>query len=78
MSLHLTRPFGMALLDWADQITHDLDPFGSVGKLENENDWQEWAANILNNSTLKYNFPIPYDFTDWHEWAELFCRSGGS
>lgn len=78
MSLHLTRPTGMRLIDWADQITHELDGYGAFGKLEREEDWQDWAALILNTASLKSNFPNPYDFEDWHEWAELFCRSGGS
>jgi hypothetical protein len=68
----------MDLLDWADQISYDLDPYAAIGKLERVEDWQDWAANILNNATLSPNFPNPYGFDNWRDWAERFCRSGGS
>lgn len=70
----ITRPQGMELLDWANQIVLDLDPYGSFGKLENETLWQDWAMQYFNNSALGRNFPIPYDFQDWREWAERFAQ----
>lgn len=78
MSLRLTLPTGMRLLDWADQIAFELDPYAAIGRLDSEGDWQDWAATILNNASLTSNFPNPYDFDEWRDWAELFCRSGGS
>jgi hypothetical protein len=30
---------------------------------------------FLNNMTLKENFPIPYYFDNWREWAERFCQA---
>lgn len=66
-------PQGMALLDWADQIVYDLDPFGSFEKLGHEYDWQNWGARLLANCDLTENLPSPYQFTDWREWAERVC-----
>ena len=73
--LRVTLPTGMALRDWADQITLDLDPYGAFGRLDVETNWQNWAMRFLNNMTLKENIPNPYNFTDWREWAERFCQT---
>lgn len=71
--MRVTLPTGMGLQDWADQIALDLDPYGSLGRLDDVNKWQDWGMQFLNNMTLKENFPIPYQFNDWREWAERFC-----
>lgn len=73
--LKVTLPTGMALRDWADQITLDLDPYGAFGRLDVETNWQNWAMQFLNNMTLKEKIPNPYNFTDWHEWADRFCQT---
>lgn len=72
--ISVTRPTGMVLPDWADQVVLDLDSFGSFGRLSDEALWQDWAAQFLNNTTLGRNLPRPYDFPDWREWAERFCQ----
>lgn len=72
---NITRPSFMELRDWADQIALDLDSYGSFGRLDNELEWQDWAMQFLNNTTLGRNFPVPYDFNDWREWAERFSQS---
>lgn len=74
MSIRVTLPTNMQLRDWADQITLDLDPFGTFGRLDNESGWQDWAMQFLNNLTLKENFPIPYSYQNWQSWAERFCQ----
>ena len=73
--MNVTLPTGMGLKDWADQISLDLDPYGAFGKLEDENDWQNWGVKFLNNMTLKENLPIPYGFNEWRDWAERFCQT---
>lgn len=70
----ITRPSGMQLSDWADQIVLDLDSYGSFGRLDDEERWQDWAMQFFNNSALGRNFPLPYSFTDWREWAERFSQ----
>jgi hypothetical protein len=30
---------------------------------------------FLNNTSLGRNFPLPYDFDDWRDWAERFAQS---
>lgn len=73
--MRITLPTNMALRDWADQIALDLDPYGAFGRLDDENNWQNWAMQFLNTMSLKENFPVPYNFDDWKEWAERFCQT---
>jgi hypothetical protein len=75
MSVRITLPTGMGLRDWADQIALDLDNYGALGRLDDVDNWQNWAMQFLNNTTLGRNFPLPYDFDDWREWAERFCQT---
>lgn len=75
MSIRITAPTGMELRDWADQIALDLDSYGALGRLDDVENWQNWAMQFLNNTTLGRNFPLPYDFEDWREWAERFCQT---
>lgn len=74
MSIRVTLPTNMRLQDWADQIALDLDPYGAFGRLDDENKWQDWSMQFLNNTSLKYNLPNPYQFSDWRGWAERFCQ----
>lgn len=73
--IRVTLPIGMQLIDWADQIALDLDPYGAFGRLDNEAEWQDWAMQFIKNSSLKENFPLPYNFDNWRDWAERFCQT---
>ena len=75
MRVRLTLPTGIQLQDWADQVALDLDSYGALGRLDDVDNWQNWAMQFLNNTTLGRNFPLPYDFDDWREWAERFCQA---
>lgn len=75
MSVRITLPTGMGLRDWADQVALDLDSFGAFGRLDDDSNWQNWAMQFLNNMSLKENFPVPYNFENWREWAERFCQT---
>lgn len=72
---NVTRPSYMALRDWADQIALDLDSYGTFGRLDQDSEWQNWAMQFLNNTSLGKNFPNPYDFNHWQDWAERFVQS---
>lgn len=69
----ITRPTGMQLREWADRVTQDLDIYGVAGRILGDN-WQDWAAQFLNNASIKGNLPNPYQFADWREWAERLCE----
>jgi len=70
----VTRPVGIRLTDWSDQVVYDLSVYGNFGKLNDEKQWQDWAAQFLNNQSLGLNLPNPYQFDNWQEWAERFCE----
>lgn len=76
MSLNITLPVGLSLMDWADQITFDLDNQTSLSKLLSEDDWQNWAVQFVTATGLStYNVPTPYDFKDWQPWADALCKT---
>jgi hypothetical protein len=70
----VTLPTNMELLDWAAQVVLDLDPYGAFGRLDREEDWQNWAVQFLNNTTIGRNPPTPYAYEEWRDWAERFCQ----
>lgn len=76
MSFNITLPVNMALIDWADQITFDLDNQTSIAKLIDETDWQSWAVQFVTVPGLSgYNVPSPYSFDSWNNWADYFCKT---
>lgn len=75
MSIRITLPTGMELLDWSSQLALDLDNFGPPEKLINELEWQDWATQFVGGLSMEDTIPIPYQFSDWREWAERFCQA---
>lgn len=75
MTKIITLPTHMNVIDWSSQVALDLDPYGSFGRLDDPDNWQNWAMQFLNNTTLGRNFPNPYDFSGWHDWADRFCQT---
>lgn len=69
-------PRGLGVVDWTSQVTLLIDKFGPVGTLLDKNDWQRWAANVVNllGVGLEADLPSPYQFDDWLPWAERFCQ----
>ncbi len=68
----ITRPTGLGLADWTTQVSLDLDSFGVVGRMVND-DWQAWGSQLLNNVAIGGSLPSPYGFNSWQEWAERLC-----
>jgi len=63
-------PRGMTLIDWADSVILSVGDAWSFGRLDDENDWQDWAVGFLNASPFSTRaVPDPYQFDDWREWA---------
>lgn len=66
-------PRFIELPDWAAQMTFDLETFGPVPRLENPDNWQDWAERLINASpALQFSVPDPRAFTDWRDWAARF------
>lgn len=72
--LSITRPVGLTLRDWADQVVLDLDSYGAFGRLTRDEAWQDWGVQFTNNTTLGRNLPNPYQFTHWRDWAERMAQ----
>ncbi len=72
--MRVTLPVGISLLDWADQITLDLENQMQPRKLLNVLEWQDWAVQFTVYGTLPGDQPPnPYQFDNWRDWAERFC-----
>lgn len=71
------NPIGMDVIEWTDKMVPFLLPYGGVvGKLENPNEWQDWARSvILINNAWQGSAPNPYQFNDWKDWAERFLQT---
>lgn len=67
----LTRPANMQLQDWTDVVALDLTGI-ALAPLQDD-DWQGWAAQLLNNPATRGMVPGPYQFDEWQEWAERLC-----
>lgn len=69
-------PRFIALSDWAAQMSIDLEGFGTVPRLDNPDNWQDWAQRVISaNPGLQFAAPDPRDFTDWREWAARFLSA---
>lgn len=63
-------PRGLTLRDWADSVILVVDDAWSFGRLDDENEWQDWATGFLKASPFSTRAaPDPYQFDDWREWA---------
>jgi hypothetical protein len=60
----------MTLIDWADSVILSVGDAWSFGRLDDENEWQDWATGFLKASPFSTRAaPDPYQFDDWREWA---------
>jgi|TARA_A100001391_G_C4976696_1_gene254135 hypothetical protein len=75
MALSVTLPVGIGLKDWANCLITDFIAFGAFDPLDDETKWQDWATQFLNATNLIEDFPDPYMYDDWREWAERFVQT---
>lgn len=62
----------MSLRDWADATILTVPDTWSLGRLDDESDWQNWAVGLVRASpVVQRSPPDPYQFNDWQEWAQL-------
>ena len=75
MALSVILPVGIGLKDWANCLITDFIAFGAFDPLDDETKWQDWATQFLNATNLIEDFPDPYMYDDWREWAERFVQT---
>lgn len=71
-------PVGLGVVEWADKMTPVIinnGSGGSIGRLDDPDDWQNWARGvILSNTNWQSTAPNPYQFNDWRHWADRFLQ----
>lgn len=71
MSVRTIDPAYMSVQEWADNMVPALEQFGNLGRLWSEDEWRNWAAQLLNLPALSGSIvPDPYDYEDWRMWAQ--------
>jgi len=64
------NPTNMTLTDWADSVILSINAEQSLGRLDDETRWQDWAVGLLKSGTFStQTLPDPYQFSDWRDWA---------
>ncbi len=63
-------PRNMTLRDWADSVILTTGDAWAFGRLDDETQWQDWAAAFVKSSSFAGRVvPDPYQFSDWRDWA---------
>ena len=76
MSIHAIDPGGHTAVSWADAMVIELEQFGNLGRLDDPEQWREWAVQLFLLPSISGSIvPDPYNFATWDEWAK--CLNGG-
>ena len=67
-------PRPMTFVDWTSQMTPSLDPFGSMMRIDREEQWREWALAACRLLGLSQDTLNPYGFSDPKTWAIRFSQ----
>lgn len=71
MTISTVDPWGMGVRDWTDAMTISVEQYGNLGRLNSDDAWREWGAQLLTLPGLSGSIvPDPYAFGTWQEWAE--------
>lgn len=70
----ILNPKGMEVIEWTDQMAKFSEiGNGTTQKLTDPEKWQDWAMNLVGDpDEIGQDSPVPYDFDEWQDWAELF------
>ena len=69
-------PRGMTVTDWTDSMVYNLEQYGTVGRLDDPDRWQNWALGVVALFKVgEQNPPNPYNYDNWQEWAFAFTRA---
>lgn len=62
-------PVNMTVIQWADGVVLTISDAWSVGRLDDESEWQTWATGLVRAFSPRA-LPNPYAFDDWRDWAQ--------
>jgi hypothetical protein len=69
-------PRGMTVTDWTDSMVYTLERYGLVGRLDDPQNWQNWALGAVSLFTVgNQNPPNPLNYDNWQDWAIAFTRA---
>jgi len=69
-------PRGMSVTDWTDSMVYTLEQYGTVGRLDDPDRWQNWALGVVSLFKVgEQNPPNPLNYDNWQEWAFAFTRA---
>lgn len=72
----LIDPRGMGVVEWAQAMALELQPFGLIPRLDNPDTWQDWGRAVILNQAISSRVPPePRFFEDWQEWATRFNQA---
>lgn len=56
--------------EWTDSMTFPLIDKVKAPRLDNPDNWKEWALTVVQSAKISsFNPPDPRMFDDWREWA---------
>ncbi len=69
-------PRGLTVTDWTDSMVYTLERYGTISRLDDPANWQNWALGVVAFFAVgKQNPPNPLYYEDWQEWAFAFTRA---
>jgi hypothetical protein len=69
-------PRGLTVTDWTDSMVYTLERYGTISRLDDPANWQNWALGVVAFFEVgKQNPPNPLNYDDWQEWAFAFTRA---
>lgn len=68
-------PRGMSVIEWTDRVNGLLSPYGATPRLDDLDEWKEWAYGILRVPNIAdWGIPSPLYYTSWVAWADDFNK----
>lgn len=69
-------PRDLEVVEWADYMADELEGYVSPPRLDDPEQWKEWALVVVQAPAIaKSNPPDPRAFDDWREWAMRFQQA---
>lgn len=60
----------MDVIEWTDRMAFLVGELTPILKLEDPENWREWAENLIGEpDLLGQEAPDPRNFDNWREWA---------
>lgn len=70
----ILNPTQMGFVEWTNQLTLQLDKYGSTMKLQDIKQWRDWAVYTLQLIGLSPVAVNPYSYEQPVDWAVRFTQ----